>query len=82
MLIDSLTRGYSELLRTYEHYSPEASPARYAAAETAACVSRLGPWQDPEPHPLVAGRFSGPESKYMSRDFFLDELYDIMTAQE
>jgi hypothetical protein len=32
--------------------TPEASPkiqAQYAAAETAARVSRLGPWQDPEP---------------------------------
>ena len=25
---------------------------------------------------------AGPESSYMSRDFFLDELYDIATAQE
>jgi hypothetical protein len=31
---------------------------------------------------LAAGRFSGPESSYMSRDFFLDELYDNATAQE
>ena len=31
---------------------------------------------------LAVGRFSGPESSYMSRDFFLDELYDIATAQE
>jgi hypothetical protein len=30
---------------------------------------------------LAAGRFSGPESSYTSRDFFLDELYDIATAQ-
>ena len=36
----------------YEHYLPEASPeiqAQYSAAETAARVSRLGLWRDPEP---------------------------------
>jgi micrococcal nuclease len=36
----------------YDHYLPEASPeiqAKYAALETAARVSRLGPWANSNP---------------------------------